>query len=188
MIHKLLFLFGICLFALPLQAQTNRPIDGFGTNTLNPEWGAASSPFQRVTDNAFADGYAEPAGADRPNARVISNAISNQTEFLPNEKGLSDFIWGWGQFIDHDINLNDDHPTEFFPISVPADDEAIARGEHLVNAVANCNSCHGENLTGSIFMERFPVGRIVAGNLTKGAGGIGQNYTTADWVRAPIPC
>ncbi len=125
MIHKLLFLFGICLLALPLQAQINRPIDGFGTNALNPEWGAASSPFQRVTDNAFADGYAAPAGADRPNARVISNAISNQTEFLPNEKGLSDFIWGWGQFIDHDINLNDDHPTEFFPINVPIDDEAF---------------------------------------------------------------
>ena len=117
-----LLLFSLMLFILPMYAQVNRTIDGFGNNELNPEWGAAHAPFQRVTENAFADGYAAPAGADRPNPRLISNAISSQTEFMPNEKGLSDFIWGWGQFIDHDINLNDDHPTEHLPIAVPAGD------------------------------------------------------------------
>jgi len=117
-----LLLFSLLLFILPSYGQVNRTIDGFGNNELNPEWGAAHAPFQRVTENAFADGYAEPAGADRPNPRLISNAISGQTEFMPNEKGLSDFIWGWGQFVDHDVNLNDDHPTEHLPIEVPVGD------------------------------------------------------------------
>ncbi len=114
-----------CLISVSMQAQDNRPLDGFGINPVNPEWGAAATEFQRVTENAFADGYSEPSGADRPNPRTISNAIGEQPGFLPNEKGLSDFIWGWGQFIDHDINLNDDHPTEFLPILVPAGDFAF---------------------------------------------------------------
>jgi len=118
---KIIFTFLAVLIFGALFAQ-NRNISGFGNNELNPEWGAADAPFQRVTDNAFSDGFASPAGADRPNPRTISNAIGGQTEFMPNEKGLSDFIWGWGQFVDHDINLNDDHPTEHLPINVPMGD------------------------------------------------------------------
>jgi len=119
--NLLLFLI-LIIAAVPLQAQVDRTIDGFGNNELNPEWGAAHAPFQRVTENAYTDGYAAPAGADRPNPRTISSSIGGQTEFMPNEKGLSDFIWGWGQFVDHDINLNDDHPTEHLPIAVPIGD------------------------------------------------------------------
>ena len=38
---------------------------------------------------------------------------------MPNELNLSDFVWGWGQFIDHDINFNNDNPAEINNIQVP---------------------------------------------------------------------
>lgn len=69
-------------------------------------------------------------------------------------------------------------------LDMPTDETAVARGEHLVKAVAHCGYCHGENLEGD-YLENDPstIGVIVAPNLTSGEGGIGAAYTTEDWVR-----
>jgi len=37
------------------------------------------------------------------NARTISNAISLQAESIENRRGATNFLWQWGQFLDHDI-------------------------------------------------------------------------------------
>lgn len=103
-------------------AQVNRTYDGSGNNIANPEWGNAGTTFRNYVDNGYNDLISEPGGENRPNPRIISNALGSQAEFLPNELGLSDFVWGWGQFIDHDINLNDDNFDETFDIDVPACD------------------------------------------------------------------
>jgi hypothetical protein len=113
---SLLGIFAICALAL---AQDNRSFDGTGNNATNPTWGAADTHFRTFVTVSYSDGISEPAGVDRPNPRAVSNAIGSQSEFIPNELGLSDFVWGWGQFIDHDINLNDDQPAEVFNIDVP---------------------------------------------------------------------
>lgn len=42
---------------------------------------------------------------DRANARTISNAVVQQDSFIPNSRGLSNMIWAWGQFLDHDLDL-----------------------------------------------------------------------------------
>jgi hypothetical protein len=47
--------------------------------------------------------FAEPL---RANPRTISNTIAAQSESIPSSRMLSDFLWGWGQFIDHDISLS----------------------------------------------------------------------------------
>ncbi|MEO1436875.1 MAG: peroxidase family protein [Bacteroidota bacterium] len=123
---KQCFTLMLCIgLLLHVHAQENRSLDGHGNNQTNPDWGAAEEGFQRVTGNNFGDGISTPGGSDRPNARDISNMVGAQEIFMPNEKGLSDFVWTWGQFIDHDVNLNDDHPTETFPIDVPAGDPAF---------------------------------------------------------------
>ena len=69
-------------------------------------------------------------------------------------------------------------------LEIPTDEAALARGEHLVTAVAHCGYCHGENLEGA-YMENDPstIGIIVAPNLTAGEGGIGATYSSEDWVR-----
>jgi hypothetical protein len=106
-----------------VHAQENRALDGSGNNTAYPEWGKAGTNLKYFTGYAYADGIQEPAGADRPNPRVISNAIFNQPEFIESARGISDFGWGFGQFIDHDITLVDDNQAELIPITVPECDE-----------------------------------------------------------------
>jgi hypothetical protein len=86
----------------------NRSIDGSGNNLVLTSRGAANTPVIRITYRpAFANG---PGGmltdAQRPNARTISNAISSQSASLPSARGLSDYIWAWGQFLDHDMSLS----------------------------------------------------------------------------------
>jgi len=100
-----------------------RSIDGTGNNVANPEWGSAEQPFLRIAQANYTDGVSEPAGALRPGAREISNRIHDQPQPLPNRRGASDFLWQWGQFLDHDITLTPEaDPVEPFNVPVPAGD------------------------------------------------------------------
>ena len=40
------------------------------------------------------------------NERIVSNEVFSQSAPIPDERGLNSLIWGWGQFIDHDIVLS----------------------------------------------------------------------------------
>ncbi|BDS06844.1 hypothetical protein NT6N_18840 [Oceaniferula spumae] len=103
--------------------QEVRTIDGSGNNLRNLLWGAAHQPVIRLFGNAYADGANSPAGAERPSAREISNAVAAQSESILNKRGASDFLWQWGQFLDHDIvETPTVDPAEEFNISVPAGD------------------------------------------------------------------
>ncbi len=104
-----------------LEAQEYRTIDGYGNNLVNPSYGAANTPVLMGT-TAFSDGVSAPAGPDRPNPRVISNQLFTQTTLANDVRTLSAYAWVWGQFIDHDITLSPDHPSEHFDIPVPAFD------------------------------------------------------------------
>lgn len=79
--------------------------------------------------------------------------------------------------------------NESYKIDVPAlhianDEATLARGEHLVNAIAHCAYCHGEGLRGDyIANDPGTLGVVVAPNLTSGEGGVGATYTAEDWVR-----
>ncbi|MGJ8698285.1 MAG: peroxidase family protein [Verrucomicrobiaceae bacterium] len=101
----------------------NRSINGSGNNVANPTWGQAEHPVIRILGNDYADGANEPAGEDRPSARVISNALVAQTDSILNRKGATDFLWQWGQFVDHDIiETPTVSPAEEFDITVPTGD------------------------------------------------------------------
>ncbi|MDX2175846.1 MAG: peroxidase family protein [Candidatus Sumerlaeia bacterium] len=100
-----------------------RTITGQGNNPTHPEWGAAETPFLRLADAAYEDGTDAPSGADRPGAREVSNAICAQSESIENRMRASDYLWQWGQFIDHDVTETPlASPTEAFPVPVPAGD------------------------------------------------------------------
>ena len=72
---------------------------------------------------AYQDGISEPAGAGRPSAREISNGVAAQTRSIPNVAKATDFVWQWGQFIDHDIDLTEGtEEPEPFNIPVPEGD------------------------------------------------------------------
>jgi hypothetical protein len=100
-----------------------RQIDGTGNNLQKPQWGSANIPLLRRTTLAYEDGVGVPAGAARASARAISNAVCAQTDLVPNAAGASDFVWQWGQFLDHDIDLTPVLvPAEPFDIAVPTGD------------------------------------------------------------------
>lgn len=104
-----------------------RSLDGVGNNVQHPQWGSTEEQFLRLSPAEYADGLAAPAGADRPSARAVSNALAAQgDESLVNDRGLSAFIYAWGQFLDHDIDLTDSAtPAELFSINVPTGDVAF---------------------------------------------------------------
>lgn len=104
------------------RAPEPRPIDGFGNNVRQPEWGTPGARLQRSPSGAhYADGLSIPAGPERPSPRAVSNAVFAQEGALPNARGISDVIWAWGQFLDHDLSLTD-AGHEALPIAVPAGD------------------------------------------------------------------
>lgn len=74
-----------------------------------------------------------------------------------------------------------DVPVE--ALTVPTDELAVARGEHLAT-IFFCVRCHTENLGGDLYFDIPGMLSIPTPNLTTGAGGIGSSYTEEDWVRA----
>lgn len=102
-----------------------RSLDGTGNNLNNTELGSTDEALLRVAENEYSDGISAPAGLDRPSAREISNAVADhESEAVPNNRDLSSFLYVWGQFVDHDIDLThtQDGGSEFFPVAVPAGD------------------------------------------------------------------
>lgn len=69
-------------------------------------------------------------------------------------------------------------------IPIPTNAASIAHGRHLVEAVAVCTICHGDDLSGKLAFEDAFLGRGYTANLTPGRGGVGRTYSTADWVRS----
>lgn len=100
-----------------------RTFDGTGNNLLYPLWGSAGSQLLRVAPADYGDGVSSPAGADRPGARAVSNAVMAEAEEVLNERFLSDYVYVFGQFLDHDLGLTvTAGPAEAFSIPVPRGD------------------------------------------------------------------
>ncbi len=103
-----------------------RSIDGTGNHTTHFKLGAANTPLIRSMPIDYGDGVASMAGAGRKSPREISNALCADSQPGPNALGASDFLWQWGQFIDHDIDLTAaQNPVEPAPISIPAGDPSF---------------------------------------------------------------
>ena len=102
-----------------------RTYDGTGNNLANTELGSTNEQLIHVAGTDYGDGISTLAGADRPDARVISNALAAQDEETElNERKLSAYIYVFGQFLDHDIDLTEPPTTnkESAPIAIPAGD------------------------------------------------------------------
>lgn len=67
-------------------------------------------------------------------------------------------------------------------LEVQGDAASLTRGEHL-SRIHGCIDCHGDQLDGRVFVDDPPF-RVVASNLTSGAGGVGQTYDATDFDRA----
>ena len=100
-----------------------RSIDGSNNNLVNTDWGQAEISFIRLANVNYLDG-AYVMDNTLPSPRLISNIchsmpINTQID-TPN---VSDMLWQWGQFLDHDITLSPEvTPAEDAEIHVPLGD------------------------------------------------------------------
>src|ERR1700733_13303144 len=79
-----------------------RAINGNNNNLAHPDWGAPGSHLLREASGThYADGISAMARPNGPSARAVSNAVFRQQGVLPSHLGISDFIWTFGQFLDH---------------------------------------------------------------------------------------
>src|SRR5262245_61975364 len=109
---------------------TFRSIDGTGNNIAHDTWGSAGVAVLRTAPAAYDDGISSPVvgSPTRPSPRVISNTIVAQTtaERVISDRLMSAMIYGWGQFLDHDLDLTTNasrsDPANVFDIQVPAND------------------------------------------------------------------
>lgn len=79
-------------------------LDGTGNNTRRATLGASGQPYSRVARAAYADGTS--AMVDGPSPRYVSNRIFNDTgQNIFSARGVSQWGWAWGQFLDHALGL-----------------------------------------------------------------------------------
>ena len=109
-----------------------RPIGEVGNNVANPNWGVAGTDLVRLTSaeySAYVKGVDSPSLPQDPSARLISDIVNNQADpdtpardiATVNQQSLSDFVYSFGQFMDHDMDLTLDNGPSM-PISVPVGD------------------------------------------------------------------
>lgn len=80
-------------------------------------------------------------------------------------------------------HFNETYDIQVEMVEVSADSSVIAHGKHVAT-IRGCIECHGENLGGQVFIDDPAIGLLIATNLTSGEGGIGEEYTNEDMVRA----
>lgn len=106
----------------------SRTIDGSGNNLANPFWGATHTQLGRAAPAEYGNGYSTLGGVNRPNPRTVSNNVATQDTmlktgvFIPDPRGLTDFVWAWGQFLAHDVDLTPDDLGGVAFINIPPGD------------------------------------------------------------------
>lgn len=92
-------------------------------------------------------------------------------------------IAGLALFLIGNARLNKTYDFPPSDIELPADAASLELGKHRVESL--CAGCHGPDLGGTIGFFNDPMlGTIDSANLTAGEGGVGQEFTTEDYVRA----
>ena len=68
-------------------------------------------------------------------------------------------------------------------IHVSYDSASIAEGARLVGTRA-CNDCHNPDFGGRVLLDDPMIGRISTRNITRGKGGLPDDFDESDWVMA----
>ncbi|MEZ5324808.1 MAG: peroxidase family protein [Verrucomicrobiales bacterium] len=99
-----------------------RSFDGSGNNEAHPGWGAAGARLERLSPAFYGDQVSTIAESSRPNPRKVSNVLSEQAAIMASGHQLSDMVWVWGQFLDHDISITPESESEFAAVMTASDD------------------------------------------------------------------
>lgn len=94
-------------------ATVYRSYDGTGNNAGN--LGSADTELRRMVPASIDYINDDTSGFGGINPREISNAVFDQPSPVTNSAGASNFLFQWGQFLDHDIDL-----TNTLDATIPA--------------------------------------------------------------------
>ena len=109
-----------------------RTIDGSGNNIADPSMNQTDTDFIRIGPANFVDGFNEMTPG--PNPREISNIVVAQEDtgeggpHLIDDDGvaLSGMMYAWGQFVDHDLDLERQGTTT--PANIEVHDDPFLVG------------------------------------------------------------
>jgi mono/diheme cytochrome c family protein len=87
-------------------------------------------------------------------------------------------LYGIGQ-----ARLNKTYTITPRMINLPTDDESLQEGKRIFQ-YRGCEACHGEELQGVVYLENPAIGQVITPNLTGGEGGIGDERSDLDLIRA----
>ncbi|MEZ4270081.1 MAG: peroxidase family protein [Myxococcota bacterium] len=160
---------------------SERSIDGTGNNPLWFWMGAVDTPLRRDADALYDDSISSPI-AGRPNPRHVSNAVFAQETSHDDPRGLSNYVWLWGQFIDHDIGLTPEGAEEANHISVPKGDPQFdPQGTGSQTIVAQRSVYEPSSGTSPINPRNQ---RNVITTWLDGSGIYGSDENRARWLRS----
>jgi peroxidase len=120
--------------ALGFNNVTAYSIDGSGNNQSDPTLGAANTDEIRLAPANFAPGTTDTP-VDGPNPRDVSNAIF-ATPQDEDPGGRSAYMYAFGQFVDHDIDLNMNQTpaadgSNVLSFTIPAGDTELPPGSEI---------------------------------------------------------
>ena len=183
MIKFLLTLLTLLLLANSGISQENRSFSGEGNNIINPQWGSAQTSLLRVSSVNYKDQVQEINDEGLPLPRKISNDLFAQTSQFPNPNNLSDFVWLFGQFLDHDISQVATDPSQSSLLELPEDevyfDEnteiSLVRNKHIeatgqdgtprayaneVSSFIDASMVYGSDIERADWLRTFQGGRL----------------------------
>jgi peroxidase len=163
---------------------TDRSFDGTGNNLSNPEWGSTHERLLRRGPAEYGNGISTIGGVGRPSPRHISNMLAAQQPDAPlSERGLSAFIYIWGQFLDHDIDLTGTGGAsgESVPVSVPQGDPLFDPNGTGTQAIPFTRSVFDPTTGTSTANPRQQINQITA--WIDGSMVYGSDQATADSLR-----
>ena len=147
--------------------------------------GAAHTPLVRACPaNYPGDGSGEDMDYHwLPNERTVSNTCMKQSGLHPNKRMMSDMVWAWGQFLDHDISLTE--PGKEFgtaPIPVLDKDDPLYPGPikfdrseyhpstgvpgrprqqmNLITSYIDASNVYGSDKERAAFLRTFKGGKL----------------------------
>lgn len=174
----------LVLLSIPMWAQTYRSIDGSGNNLVYPAAGSTNDKIINYVPLDYADKVYEPKldeTYNRPNPRVVSNALFDQPGLIFDKTGLSDFAWVFGQFIDHDLSLvEEDQSKPLKNIVIPRSDLHFEPGSVMPIFRSKISNGTGTSESNPVRFEN----KITA--FLDGSMIYGSDEIRASWLRAGV--
>ncbi len=165
-------------------------IAGTGNNSSNPSLGGADTDETRIAPANFAAGT-PGTPVTGPNPRVISNTIFNNDSNNNDPGGRSAYMYAFGQFVDHDIDLNSDQMpaadgSNTLSMTVPDNDPALPPGSRISITRGQVDPSNGDAI--DAVTQYLDLSQVYGSDATTAAGLRNADGTlkTSDGGNLPI--